>query len=112
MLLPLYINNESSWLNNSLYATTSYTTPFAARSGYINPALVRAAEGNTDLVIESTDLINAITAPTADRTKATGKVNVYTIEGTLLKRGVDEAEALRSLPKGIYIVGHKKVYVK
>lgn len=100
------------FLNNSLYATTSYTTPFAARSGYINPALVRAAEGNTDLVIESTDLINAITAPTADRTKATGKVNVYTIEGTLLKRGVDEAEALRSLPKGIYIVGHKKVYVK
>lgn len=36
-------------------------------------------------------------------------VNVYSIDGTLLKKGVTRAEALEGLTKGLYIVGGKKV---
>ena len=39
-------------------------------------------------------------------------VNVYTINGQLLKHHVLREEALDGLRKGLYIVGRKKVYVK
>lgn len=38
-------------------------------------------------------------------------VNVYTINGYLLKHHVKESEALEGLNRGIYIVGRKKVFV-
>lgn len=100
------------FLNNGLYVTSVYTTPFAARSGYIDPSLITMGDGATDLVIETTDILNGISAPTAGRTAAGSRVNVYTVEGTLIRKNADAAEVLRSLPRGIYIIGHKKVYVK
>lgn len=39
-------------------------------------------------------------------------VNVYTINGYLLKQHVKESEALDGLNKGLYIVGRKKVFVR
>ena len=36
-------------------------------------------------------------------------VDVYTIGGTQIKKNVKAAEALRNLPKGVYVVGGKKV---
>ena len=39
-------------------------------------------------------------------------VDVYTIDGVLIKRNVKAAEATKNLAKGIYIVGKKKVLVK
>ena len=39
-------------------------------------------------------------------------VNVYSIDGRLLRANVQQDEALTGLPKGIYIVGKKKVVVK
>ena len=39
-------------------------------------------------------------------------VNVYTINGYLLKHHVKESEALEGLNRGIYIVGRKKVFVR
>lgn len=39
-------------------------------------------------------------------------VNVYTINGYLIKQNVAKEDALNGLSKGIYIVGRKKVYVK
>ncbi len=39
-------------------------------------------------------------------------VNVYTINGHLLKLHVKESEALEGLRKGLYIVGRKKVFVR
>ena len=39
-------------------------------------------------------------------------VNVYTTDGILLRKHVDAANATVGLPKGIYIVGNKKVQVK
>lgn len=39
-------------------------------------------------------------------------VNVYTTTGLLVKKGVNSADALNGLSKGLYIVGGKKVMVK
>lgn len=39
-------------------------------------------------------------------------VNVYSIDGRLLRAKVQQDEALTGLPKGIYIVGKKKVVMK
>ena len=40
------------------------------------------------------------------------RVDVYTMTGVCLMRGVDPKEALRRLTPGLYIVGGKKVLVK
>ena len=39
-------------------------------------------------------------------------VNVYTVDGVLLKKNVKASDALEGLSKGLYIVGHKVVAVK
>lgn len=39
-------------------------------------------------------------------------VDVYTIQGTIVKRQVNRADALEGLSRGLYIVGGKKVLVK
>ena len=41
-----------------------------------------------------------------------GKVNVYSIEGTLIKTNADANRLSNDLPKGIYIINDKKFYVK
>ena len=40
------------------------------------------------------------------------RVGVFTLGGQLLRRGADEADALRSLRTGVYIVNRKKVIVR
>ena len=100
------------FLNSKLYSTTTLTTPFAARSGYINPGKVVNEEGEADLVIETKDILNSINSATVAPAGHSGKVNVYTIEGTLVKRNIDAAQAKSGLAKGVYIIGGKKVMVK
>ncbi len=39
-------------------------------------------------------------------------VNVYNVQGMLLKQNVKAADALKELPRGIYIIGNRKVIVK
>ena len=39
-------------------------------------------------------------------------VNVYTTDGVLVRKHVDEAKATEGLKKGVYVVGNKKVLVK
>lgn len=43
---------------------------------------------------------------------AGGKVTVYSLDGTLVRRDVPAAEALRGLPRGIYVVGGTKFLVR
>ena len=45
-------------------------------------------------------------------TDANAPVDVYNIQGMLVRKQVNSAEALQSLPRGIYIVGGRKVLVK
>ena len=39
-------------------------------------------------------------------------VNVYTLQGIMLRRGVPQANATAGLPAGVYIVGDRKVVVR
>jgi hypothetical protein len=43
---------------------------------------------------------------------ANGPVNVYNMNGQLLRKDVERSQATQGLPAGIYIVGNKKVIVK
>lgn len=42
----------------------------------------------------------------------TETVDVYNLQGVMVRRGVSSAEATRNLPAGLYIVGNRKVLVK
>ena len=39
-------------------------------------------------------------------------VDVHTITGVVVRKGVDLSDALQDLPRGIYIVGGKKCLIK
>jgi hypothetical protein len=92
-----------------LKATTGAVT-IEGRSGYINPRLVVNEDGDADLIIGSTDKITLINSVVL--AKATDRVNVYTIDGKLLKKNIKATEAQKNLNKGIYIIGKNKVAIK
>jgi hypothetical protein len=98
------------FIDSKLKSTNSTSTTIDGRSGYINPNLVQNEEGDADLIIETTDMINAVKAIVI--TKPTEIVNVYTIDGKILKKNVKRAEAQKGLNKGLYIIGKKKVAIK
>ena len=93
---------------DGIHLTTS-STVINGLSGYINPTLVEPQEGETDLQIVINGKIDAI--KTVETVKNT-IVNVYTIDGKLVKRNVKTSEATKGLKKGLYIVGKKKIAVK
>ena len=39
-------------------------------------------------------------------------VNVYNLQGVMLKRNVDPASAIDGLAPGLYVIGNRKVLVK
>ena len=67
--------------------------------------------GSIDKTISINGVINNI-ANVEISAGDNASVDVYTVDGVLLKRNVKAAEATHNLPKGIYIVGKKKVLVK
>ena len=79
-------------------------------TGYINPKLVQDTKGSVDLTLKSTAPITSIRKLNTEL--ANGTVNVYGIDGKLIKRNVNAGKATQSLSKGIYLVGKKKVSVK
>ena len=81
------------------------------RSGYIDVARVQDLGGSIDKTISINGVINNI-ANVEISAGDNASVDVYTVDGVLLKRNVKVAEATKNLPKGIYIVGKKKVLVK
>jgi hypothetical protein len=95
---------------SKLTVTTASSVGISGRSGYINPNLVVNEEGDADLIIDITELMTGVKQIVAS--KEAGNVNVYSIDGKLLKKNVKAAEAGKNLNKGIYIIGKKKVAIK
>ena len=61
-----------------------------------------------DITSQYVDAINDIQADKVDN----GPFNVYTIDGRMVRSNViDRADATAGLPRGIYIINHKKVMV-
>ena len=80
-------------------------------SAYIDASKIENAETPGTIVVPLTgDLETAIKDAIIDA--QTGKVNVYSVDGILIKKNVKVSEATEGLAKGIYIVGNKKVAVK
>ena len=107
------ISNEASlYFNNSVLNVCSDSPVFiAGRGGYIDATKVQNLGGTPDKVIGIDGIINNI-GKVEITDSADAPVNVYTIDGILLKRNVKASEATRNLPKGVYIVGKEKVLVK
>lgn len=97
--------------NGKLTLTDDAGVNIGGMSGWINFAQITEQEGSADLTITIDEIVNSINAPHAAHGNAT-LVNVYTPEGTLVRRNVKATDATSGLAKGIYIVGKKKVLVK
>ncbi|MBP5689257.1 MAG: leucine-rich repeat protein [Muribaculaceae bacterium] len=64
--------------------------------------------GDVDVEVGTTTGVKDINIDTADN----GPVDVYNVNGQLLRQNIERSEATTGLPSGIYIVGGKKVIVK
>lgn len=97
----------------NLVATTSTAVTVAAQTGYIDAASVEEveSEGGEIMVIPVANggVLNSIKEAVINGNKI---VNVYTIDGILVKKGVKANDAAQSLSKGVYIIGKNKVLVK
>ena len=112
-LQGLTIKGQASlyFLNSVLNVATDAGYSIAGRGGYIDVTKVEDLGGSIDKTITINGIINDIKNVEIVETE-NEIVDVYTIDGVLIKRNVKAAEATRNLAKRIYIVGKKKVIVK
>ncbi len=107
------INNMGSlyFLNSILSVGGDFDYSIPGRQGYIDVTKVTDLQGSIDKTISINGKINGV--PTIKVVEdANEVVNVYTLDGVLIKRNVKMSEATKNLAKGIYIVGKKKILVK
>ena len=99
------------FLNSVLNVATDAGYTLQGRDGYIDFTKVKDLGGQIDKTITINGVINDI--QNVEIVEENSEfVDVYTIDGVLLKRNVKASEATKNLSKGIYIVGKKKVLVK
>ena len=88
-------------------------TTVGSQTGYIDPRLITednpAAEGSVVIKIADDGVLDAIKDAIKD---ANSIVTVISVDGVVVRQNVKAGEALKGLPKGVYIVGGKKVSVK
>lgn len=90
---------------------TSENYQMGWNSAYIDAAMIKNAEKPGSIVVKiDGDLETSI--KDAIINAQSGPVNVYSIDGVLIKKNVKVSEATKGLAKGIYIVGNKKVAVQ
>lgn len=103
-----YINN-----NGVVAVAPEAGADIAANGAYFNgDASTTSEEG--DETLELGKMVgNALTG--IDATKVIvlpAKVDVYSIDGKLLRQGVKSSNAAKNLPAGVYVIGGQKVLVK
>lgn len=103
-----YINN-----NGAVAVAPEAGVDIAANGAYFNgDASTTSEEG--DETLELGKMVgNALTG--IDATKVIvlpAKVDVYSIDGKLLRQGVKSSNAAKNLPAGVYVIGGQKVLVK
>lgn len=87
-------------------------TVINSQFGYINPKLItneEAKDGSIVIGIKNGGVLDNIQEAIKD---ANTLVNVVDMSGVIIRTNVKKANALKGLPKGIYIVGGQKVSVK
>lgn len=91
--------------------TTSANEQLGWNTAYIDAALIKNADQPGEITVKingnlSTNIQEAI------NDAQTGPVNVYSIDGVLIKKNVKASEAIKGLAKGIYIVGNQKIAIQ
>ena len=109
------IGAQNGYLNeNGAFAgvASKQTKAIGANSGYFT-GLLGAAE-DASLATAEIDLGDfALTGISEAQTVILpAQVNVYSIDGKIVRRNVKTGSALRNLPAGVYIMGGQKVLVK
>ena len=97
-------------VNSGLQATADAAVKIDGQRGYIDPSKVKTQDGATDLVISCEGLLSGLRIVKVNSAKEL--VDVYTIDGKLIKKNVKATEAQKGLAKGIYVIGKDKVAVK
>lgn len=87
-------------------------TVIALQTGYLVSTLISETGEDYDVLLSISDSGNLVGVQTAVRQDTGDVVNVYTIDGMLVRKQVSAATATQGLAKGLYIVGKKKVLVK
>lgn len=103
--------NDGTLLNITVKADDNFTGNNSITIGNIiavEPSELVHEIDNVDVEVGTTTGVNDINLDTASN----GPVDVYNMNGQLLRHNVERNEATTGLPSGIYIVGGKKVVVK
>ena len=90
------IKAQGSYARNTLQYNTSAPRFSCYKSGQKSVNIYAKSPATTDIV----DIEDG------------GTVDVYTITGVVVRKGVDPSDALQDLPRGVYIVGGKKCLIK
>ncbi len=103
---PSFEHNATLWSDGRGYASVSsnMSSWIDTRARYVYSQL--APYDLTEPDDPGTDAIVNV-----DRCSAVSTVDVYSLSGVLLRRGVAVGELRRSLPAGIYIVNGKKLKI-
>ncbi len=103
--------NEGTLFNITVKADDSFTGNENISIGNIiavEPSELVHEIGDVDVEVGTTTGVRDINTDTASN----GPVDVYNMNGQLLRQNVERNEATKGLPSGIYIIGGKKVIVK
>jgi len=97
------------YADGKLGVTDENAINILGQSGYIDPRKVETQTGAVDLTIVLKDgVINSIKSVANE-----GKiVNVYTLDGKVVKHNINKNEAAKELQDGIYIIGKQKIAIK
>ena len=93
--------------DGSAFATATETATIPAFRAYIEGS--SGAGSKTYTIIIDGDITGLATVAPDNGGLITQKVSVYSLDGKLLRAGVDSATALQGLGKGIYIINGKKI---
>lgn len=109
---PVSIDKNAAYLNNSNKVVAGPAT-IGVNGAYFT-GMSEAAEADGDVTIElSKDVASLLTGISAAKVEVLPSVvDVYSINGQVIRKGVKAAQAAKNLPAGVYVIGGKKVLVK
>lgn len=107
---PVEIAETCGHIANGKIVTGAYTVP--CNGAYLANAAITAEKGNASIALGQGvgDTLTGI--DDAKVVVLPSVVNVYGINGQLIKKSVKAANATKNLPAGVYVIGGQKVLVK
>lgn len=110
------INSSRSYLENGAVKTpaASATKEIGVNSGYFGyVAPTEDSADDYDYVLDIDGKAETMTAINqANVVVLPSVVNVYSIDGTLVRKNVKSVNAAKNLPAGVYVIGGQKVIIK